>query len=486
MVCKAAFVALVLATPIDAANMRSSSSLADQMRPEIVAKTLASVEDEWKQQAVVFSQCDATKTKENCKDVPGAFGKSCATVISAVVQGSGGDRAVAKEYMAKVCSQKVLLGWHKLRCADLSTAIVDHAMTADSVHNRESLNSAKLCSSFWSTFVDEERKREAVEAKEKVEREKQEAKELVERKKKEAEEAAVAKKKAEAEAKVEAERHAKEEAAAAKSKADAEAKEKEQKAKKEVEEAKVRAAEAGARLAQKKAEAEAVQKAAQEKLAEAALAEKEHLKAQEEHKEAQERLRISTHTKEAEPAKKVNATESLENSIVSAVKPTVKAAVAALKPAAEAKEPLVKATTPVVKVAPASKVAKPEVKKAENAKMSQATEKADVKAKTAALLEQDPCAGCTTGLAQSYQTCASKHGNPCAETNAAGIVGSGPGKKKDIGCCMKKEKHDRCVSCSSMDCAHGTCNVNKKYYNTYAMKETFDDKKAMKKAGWGK
>jgi len=104
----------------------------------------------------------------------------------------------------------------------------------------------------------------------------------------------------------------------------------------------------------------------------------------------------------------------------------------------------------------------------------------------AALVEQDPCAGCTTGLAQSYQACASKHGNPCAETNAAGIVGSGPGKKKDIGCCMKKEKHDRCLSCASKDCAHGTCNVNKKYYNTYAMKEKFDDKKAMKKAGWGK
>jgi len=92
----------------------------------------------------------------------------------------------------------------------------------------------------------------------------------------------------------------------------------------------------------------------------------------------------------------------------------------------------------------------------------------------AALVEQDPCAGCTTGVAQSYQACASKHGNPCAA------------HKKDISCCMKKEKHDRCVSCSSMDCAHGTCNVNKKYYNTYAKKETFDDKKAMKKAGWSK
>jgi len=85
----------------------------------------------------------------------------------------------------------------------------------------------------------------------------------------------------------------------------------------------------------------------------------------------------------------------------------------------------------------------------------------------AALLQQDPCAGCDTGLAQAYQTCAMKHGNPCAETNSAGIVGSGPGQKKDIGCCMKKEKHDRCLQCKGMDCAHGTCKVNKKYYSTY-------------------
>jgi len=104
----------------------------------------------------------------------------------------------------------------------------------------------------------------------------------------------------------------------------------------------------------------------------------------------------------------------------------------------------------------------------------------------AALLEQDPCAGCDTGLAQAYQTCASKHGNACAETNAAGIVGKGPGAKKDIGCCMKKEKHDRCLKCAGMDCAHGTCKVNKKYYSTYTIVGKLDDKKAMKKAGWGK
>merc|ERR550514_1747216 len=100
-----------------------------------------------------------------------------------------------------------------------------------------------------------------------------------------------------------------------------------------------------------------------------------------------------------------------------------------------------------------------------------------------AFLEQDPCAGCDTGLAQAYQTCAMKHGNPCAELNEAGLVGSGPGTKKDIGCCMKKEKHDRCLTCATQDCAHGTCKVTKNYYNVRTIKEGLDDKKSMKKAG---
>jgi len=105
---------------------------------------------------------------------------------------------------------------------------------------------------------------------------------------------------------------------------------------------------------------------------------------------------------------------------------------------------------------------------------------------SATFLKQDPCAGCDTGLAQAYQVCAMKHGNPCAETNEAGIVTNNPGQKKDISCCMKKEKHDRCLQCAGQDCAHGTCKVNKKYYSTYTIVGELDDKKAMKKAGWGK
>ena len=41
---------------------------------------------------------------------------------------------------------------------------------------------------------------------------------------------------------------------------------------------------------------------------------------------------------------------------------------------------------------------------------------------------------------KSYQKCARDYGNPCAELDEKGLVGGGPGKKKDISCCMKKEK----------------------------------------------
>eukprot|EP00929_Paragymnodinium_shiwhaense_P072307 TRINITY_DN3670_c0_g1_i5.p2 TRINITY_DN3670_c0_g1~~TRINITY_DN3670_c0_g1_i5.p2 ORF type:complete len:125 (-),score=50.32 TRINITY_DN3670_c0_g1_i5:49-423(-) len=109
----------------------------------------------------------------------------------------------------------------------------------------------------------------------------------------------------------------------------------------------------------------------------------------------------------------------------------------------------------------------------------------------AAAIEQDPCAGCTNDVAQAYQRCASQYGNPCAETNDAGLVIKGAGSKKDVSCCMKKEKHDRCLSCKSMDCQFNTCTTNKKYYSEYSDVEAENkrdkqwDKKAMKAAGWG-
>jgi len=267
-----------------AANYRSARAFlaADgKMRPELVAKTLASVEDEWKAQAALFADCNLTQGASlvNCKEAPGSFAKSCGTVVTAVVQGSSGDRDVAKEYMEAVCGQSVIAGWHKLRCTNLAAAI-DSAMTADDYSNRETLDSSHLCTGFWSTFLDEEQKRAAEEQKERAEQEKKAAEEAAAAAKKAEEEA---KKKADAEAEEEKRRVQEEEKLA-----------QEAEVKRSAEEAKKKAAEAAAQAAQKKAEAEAVAKAAQEKLQEAAKAEEEHKKLQEEHQKAVMRLKNAT------------------------------------------------------------------------------------------------------------------------------------------------------------------------------------------------
>eukprot|EP00812_Abedinium_dasypus_P013316 NODE_6822_length_480_cov_163.818824.p2 GENE.NODE_6822_length_480_cov_163.818824~~NODE_6822_length_480_cov_163.818824.p2 ORF type:complete len:113 (-),score=42.54 NODE_6822_length_480_cov_163.818824:61-399(-) len=99
----------------------------------------------------------------------------------------------------------------------------------------------------------------------------------------------------------------------------------------------------------------------------------------------------------------------------------------------------------------------------------------------AGAVAQDPCAGCNEELAIKYQTCARDHGNPCSFVAA--------GQKKDTSCCLKKEKHDRCLGCNALDCSFETCSKhhNPKYYSERALPEPkLDDKKAMKAAGWGK
>merc|ERR1719487_1558207 len=366
--------ALVFALAFVAVNavLRNSGSAflgsddEERMRPDLVAKTLAKVEDEWKTQADVFTECKSA----DCKKTPESFASSCATVVSAVAHASGGDRDVVREYMTNVCGQKVLEGWRKLRCMDFATAIVDRGMRADKYANRNSLQPSKVCTGFWPTFVDMEQKREAEEAKVRAEQEKKRAEE----EKKAAEAAAEAKKKAKAEALAEAKRRAEAEAAREKE-------EKEQEAKRQAAEAKARAAEAAARLAQKKAEAEEVQKAAQKKLEEAAAAEKEHQALQAEHEKAEELLRNAT---KASPAKVEAAVATPAEPVKLAAKSTP------VKVAEPAKAAPVKVAEPASKTQTAPVVAKPQ----------KAAAVAAAPAKKPAFLEQDPCAGCDTALAQ--------------------------------------------------------------------------------------
>ena len=53
------------------------------------------------------------------------------------------------------------------------------------------------------------------------------------------------------------------------------------------------------------------------------------------------------------------------------------------------------------------------------------------------------------------------------------------GLGSEVGCCLKKEKHDRCMQCKSMDCSHNTCTVNKKYYSERKMEEDTTVRRAL-------
>jgi len=248
---------------------KSQNFLGNGMQPEVVARTLSSVEEEWKAQASVFARCNGTSTEAssslvNCADAPTSFDKSCGTVVAAIIQGSGGDRKVANEYMNDVCTQKSISGWHQQQCQALAAA-VQNFMTADSYENREHFNTAKLCQSHWVKFTQEEKERMQKEAAEREAAEKN------------AEEQAALEEKAHNE-EVQKEMEAEQAAAKAAAEKEAECKQEEEKKRAELE-AQVKAAEAAAKLAQKKAEAEAIAAAAAKKKEEADAAEQENANA---------------------------------------------------------------------------------------------------------------------------------------------------------------------------------------------------------------
>jgi len=268
-------VALVLAfmASANAGSLRNGrSSLETDMQPEMVAKTLKNVEDMWKEQAAAFIHCNATRiqpfTEEDCAASPSAFGKSCAVVVGAVVQGSSGDKSVAQNYMSDVCSQSILKGWHQQHCLGFKAAL-NMALTADSYSNRESFTSSNMCKKFFSEFVEEEKKRFVKEEAERMAAERKAAEEAAKKAKEAAEKAAKDKEEAAKVAKI-----AKEEAD--KQIAEEAARKKIEEAKRVKEEAQVKAAESAEKLAKKKVEAAEFAVKAQQKMEEAAEAERVH------------------------------------------------------------------------------------------------------------------------------------------------------------------------------------------------------------------
>jgi len=193
---------------------RGFLGLRAEMQPENVAKTLVSVEDEWKAQAAAFAECTAVVKEadqqdgEACTTATAAFQKSCKTIVNTVVQASSGDRSAVQEYMDEVCGEKVLDDWHHVRCSFLSSSVVN-SMSADSYDNREGFDAAKVCSGFWTNFLAEEKERVQKEKEEEQAQEKTEAEEREKAAAKAAQEAAEhAKEETEEKAKAEEEKKA--------------------------------------------------------------------------------------------------------------------------------------------------------------------------------------------------------------------------------------------------------------------------------------
>lgn len=148
------------ARPAWAAFRKEQAFLSVDMQPAVVAKTLSRVEEEWKARARTFMKCELSEDKEgvvrDCDDTPSDFTKSCSTVVSSVVQGSSGNVAVMQEYMAKVCNQDIMTGWHQTSCVALADSI-GSKMSANQYDNRARFQTSAVCDDFWSNFLSEQK-----------------------------------------------------------------------------------------------------------------------------------------------------------------------------------------------------------------------------------------------------------------------------------------------------------------------------------------
>lgn len=178
---------------------RSRSFLAADMamQPELVAQSLAAVEEEWQTQASLFSECEnigssssssntdkdsgSSKVKEDdfdkvsCDGAPRAskaFSKSCGTLAQALVHGSSGNKDNVAELLNDVCSQDVLKGSHRAATCSEFASTVGEAMSANSYANRNYIDYNQLCTGFWQQLVAGEKKYRQVEAAQRGEEEK--------------------------------------------------------------------------------------------------------------------------------------------------------------------------------------------------------------------------------------------------------------------------------------------------------------------------
>lgn len=134
--------------------------LSGSMHPEVVAKTLSKVEIEWKLEATKFIRCEASSSKahsaKDCQAFARSFNKSCAKVVSAIVQGSNGDKGVTREYMVNVCGQSILTLPRQDMCTLLARDLTRH-MSASTYENRINFKAGDACDAFWSHYVADQR-----------------------------------------------------------------------------------------------------------------------------------------------------------------------------------------------------------------------------------------------------------------------------------------------------------------------------------------
>jgi len=142
-----------------AGNARGNAFLAMAMQPEQAARSLMTVEDGWQSEvALCASQKETGKRKGlvNCFKAPEAFTKSCGSAMHALVEGSG-EKRDADKYLADVCSQRALEGWHRSRCVSIVASI--HELKANiQYRNREDLLADRLCSDTWAAMVHDQKK----------------------------------------------------------------------------------------------------------------------------------------------------------------------------------------------------------------------------------------------------------------------------------------------------------------------------------------
>jgi len=212
--------------------IRGTSDLLMDMRPQVVAKLIDQVTNQWvlASMGVMSNTTDATHAYADME-------KSCVKVSKSVISGSDGDEDRVSEYMTEVCNEP-----SASKMCTMFAKGMDDMMVGDANFNRNDLKLVKFCKSFWDTNVQSaaRAKQDELAAQEKVAAEKKAADDKVAAEKKAEEEKAAAEKKAADDEAAAQKKVADEKAAAEKKAADdkasAERAEEEAKNKKEAEE----------------------------------------------------------------------------------------------------------------------------------------------------------------------------------------------------------------------------------------------------------